>query len=1578
MRRRLRSVARTTGRVARAVVAALALLVGGGVLFLHTPWGGETLRRLAVGQIDGAIAGRVAIQRLRFGTNRLRLGGIELRDPEGELVARVRELDVDFSLRALVRRRIDLSRVSIVEPELRLRADGRGLNLTRALASRRSAAPTAPGGAGQGSRLAVEVGKLAIAGGVVDYRAAGGVEPRHARVEDLDIAAHASIRLDGSRIDGAIDGRARRVEPIAAPLGFHFGARVEDHARNQSDAKLRVALGDSAVEATARLDPGGGAAVHVDRLRAVPALLNALLPGLHVRAPIELTADLSRAGTIVDVRADVRAAGAHVHAQGSVDVAAHRARAVVVEGRDVDLGAVVGVLARSRLAFTLHADGGGPDLERLDGALSLAMPPGRLDGAAVGPLAVSVHAARGRIDVRPFALELPGLTIAGGAVSNRGRLDGTFQIHAADLALTARSLASAEGGAPLPVAGRGDVTLHIGGSPQALAIDARGRFAALAAAGQSARGLGFAVQVPDLQRPEIAQAELQSGSAVIGGRTYRDIHLILRSQRREISAGVAVAGGQTLALSLRGRWTRERRAAVIESFSLASGGARWTQQGPLRLGYGAGRATVEGLDLRAGAQRIRADVDAREQKVSARVDVDRLDLAALPRPLLPASIPALEGLLDLHADLSGTRRRPELAARVELTHGRVGRYRGLALALDGRYDGDRARATIAASGLGASVNGKIDVPARWPVRDRGAPVVADLQIQAADVAKVLTAAETTGAVTVEPSTPDGQPVSGPSPGVPPLGGRFAATLHIAGTAGDPTLALHAETSGLRVRRQAMGEIAADIRAGGESPSRASLRFGGGSPAGAVKGRELAVGTVDVETPLSLRTLARGSWPPHRDWLATPVTVRANLNQIALGELAALARRPGALAGTAAVRIDLRGSARAPAGALNLVVLGAHGRRFPETDLRLDAALGARDVRIAAQVARKQRLLAWANVVAGIPAARLGDRAALVDAPLSVRAGAGPVDLRQTPLDGLATTNDGTKAGNAGGAGALHARALVDLAIDGTLRRPTVRANAQLRALRDSTQAGAIQALLTYADRRAALDAQLTSAVGGSARVRGNATLDLGYPAIARGIDAGNAPVDALVEANALDVTWMSGLISPIRRLGGRLTVSARGHGTLGAFSSSPSSPLSVSGRLEWTDGVLALVGYGGYRGIHLVAHGDQHAIFLDGLDARGREGQAHLSGALNLGRDGQQLQLTAKVNRFPIYSQGQLLALLSIDASSKAAIAHRRVDGSVKIGELHAEVADQPKKLQPLDRPNDIVLVADGQPIDRHEAAKLKRLRAGGASGAAGAAPVEPETAPAFTARIAVDAPRNLWLKSNDAELEVGLTRGFYVELGEEVGVFGEVSLGRGHVDLLGRRLELQNGSSARFVGPPAVPIIDVSAKFVDDKDNLTVLLRAQGPLDKLKMDISAPDHPGLTQTQLYTVLVVGHLQSGGDSGGGAATAVSSSALSAEAGSLVAGVLASQLQKVLSKRLPLDVLSIQTGDGLTGSKLEAGKYVSRDIYVGYVGRAGANPALLQNRNAVHLEYQISQRWSFDAEYGDAGTGTADLMWTKRY
>ena len=54
------------------------------------------------------------------------------------------------------------------------------------------------------------------------------------------------------------------------------------------------------------------------------------------------------------------------------------------------------------------------------------------------------------------------------------------------------------------------------------------------------------------------------------------------------------------------------------------------------------------------------------------------------------------------------------------------------------------------------------------------------------------------------------------------------------------------------------------------------------------------------------------------------------------------------------------------------------------------------------------------------------------------------------------------------------------------------------------------------------------------------------------------------------------------------------------------------------------------------------------------------------------------------------------------------------------------------------------------------------------------------------------------------------------------------------------------------------------------------------------------------------------------------------------------------------------------------------LYVGYVGRVGADPALYKHHNAVHVEYQLSSRWSLDGEYGDVGTGSADLMWKRSY
>jgi translocation and assembly module TamB len=243
---------------------------------------------------------------------------------------------------------------------------------------------------------------------------------------------------------------------------------------------------------------------------------------------------------------------------------------------------------------------------------------------------------------------------------------------------------------------------------------------------------------------------------------------------------------------------------------------------------------------------------------------------------------------------------------------------------------------------------------------------------------------------------------------------------------------------------------------------------------------------------------------------------------------------------------------------------------------------------------------------------------------------------------------------------------------------------------------------------------------------------------------------------------------------------------------------------------------------------------------------------------------------------------------------------------------------------------------------------------------------------VRVNAPRQLWVTGKDAYMELGLGPDFRVSMTDDTRIYGQVMVRRGRINVFGRRFDLKDDSSLQWSGPPDLPELDVTAQHRNEAENVTVLLTAKGPLDKLTVAVRSPNRPELNESQLYTLLITGHLQLGGGASG-------SSSPSSQAASLLGGLLASQLQKTLSNKLPVDVFTIDAGGaGLTGTLLEAGRYVTDKLYVGYIGRVGADPRRNQNRNAVHVEYQLTKRWVIDGEYGDLGTGTADLMWKKNY
>lgn len=1478
-------------------LAAAALIVGGSLTLLRTSWGGDVARRIGLRVANQQLAGRLEARRLRFDGDHVRLDDVVLRDPRGgAVVARVRRLDVSFRPFALLRRHVDLSRVVLVGPELNLVLDPDGTNLARALTARAPAPPSsgAPGAPPAPSRLVLAVGDLDLVDGTFDLRTPGapaGAPLRHLRAENVDARVAGKLAVAGWRFEGRVSVTARALAPKAAPLSLEVNAKGEGDRRTGA---VKLTLGGGVLDATAETHRAANgafaASARLRRLHVPHGLVRAVLPEVPLAAPVDATGVVALVGEALRAEAHVVAGGGTIDAKGVLDVAQARVRELAIDGHDLDLGRVVAGLPRSSLPFQLRAHG---SLAPARGELSFSTPGGLLGGYSLGPVRLRAGVVRGGFELTELRAALPGADVTASGWARAGEVELRARLTASDLAKTGRALGPAV--APLGLGGRGRFELGAKGSLERPTFSARGRFDALKVRG-------------------ISTGSLALSASLLGQRLTIDARM---------------TAPQPLSLHVESRVALARGAVSLDALELASPEARWRLAAPARIVVGPGALEVAGFDLRSGAQALRVDVAAgRSGRIDARLDVAALDLARLPKLVQPRGR-ELGGRLDLTARVTGTRRRPSLAARLSLANARVGAVRDLALSLELQATRARAVGTFSARGLTTSARGRFDVPATWPMRGARGPLEVDLDLAPTDLAEVSRLLRLPG---------------------PSLGGRLALSLRVTGTPADPAARLEVTTKDLVVAGTPLGAPRLSVEGARDAPSR--LRVD-------VRSDRLAplAGSLTLETPATLGWFLRGK-PSLEALLRTSFSARGDVHGIPLALAAQVVNVGGEVRGTAALRFDVTGTARAPRGAVNVSVSGATGEAFPPTDGRLDVALGERDTRVAARLARQgqPRPLAAVSAVWGTSLARLWDRGveAAAEAPLDAWIYAGPVDVKHATY----------LPREVGPPQDLHARARLTAHLTGTLSRPVAEATAAVSRARVGAQdVGHAVVQLRYADAQARLTADATSDGGGTLRLQAGAHVDLGWPRGIAALDPPNLPVDATLAARAFDLAWLSGLVDAVRLVDGKLEGSARVGGTLAA-------PV-FAGRLEWKDGAVAITEIGEYRDVHLALSASQGRFSIEDLRASSRGGTAHLTGQATRTPQGH-LDVSAKadLSRFPIHGQGDVLGTLSTRLALRADVSKRGAKGRLKIEEAKGELGEiRRKDVQSLERPDDVVLVSRGRPVNQAEARRLMELaaaRAGG--GATTSAPAEA----AWTAEAEIVAPRNVWVRGEEAQLELGLSPGFKVETGAATRVFGSVLVRRGTVDVLGRRFTLQKDSRVTFDGAPDQPSLDVVARHVNERSKVTVVVSLRGTPADLRVDVSSPDRPDLNQTQLYGLLVTGQL----DVGERAATG--SSGLSSEAASLVGGLLASSLQKTLRKRLPLDVLTIQAGTGLAGSRLEAGTYIGSRLYVGYVGRVGSDPILLQNRNAVRVEYQFTSRWSLDAEYGDVGTGTADVVWNKHY
>lgn len=1525
--RRRRRWLRWVLRALLGLLLLVVLLVIGVLVYVQTPGGSARALAFGLRAANEALAGKLMAGRLEIRGGHVVLRDVTLETPEGERVAHVDLLEIRARLLPLIHKTVHLSVVRIEHPELWLTADDEGMNLTRAIAARNPKPPEPSSGP---LPFTFVVDAFSLDQGAVRLVQGQGEEARRVALGGLGLRAGGRYAGPTGAFDGHLDGRASVSGMLEGPLQLSVRGKGDAKAL---DAAVDLGLAGLVLKASGTRK-GSSLQARLERLVVPPAVGRALTPAWTPSVPVELSGEGGLEGEAARADLKGRAGSAQLALQAQGDVKASRVDRGHVELTHVNLAQLLADGPVSDLALTADVRGGGKSLETLTGAVDLSMPPSQVRKATVGPVDLHATADRGTYDLRQLRAVLPGLRVTGSGKGTTKDIRASVDADATDLALLGRTFGSLSASRFPPLSGSGKLHLEATGPLRHPGVGVEGTFPSLRVSDTRARALKVSVHLEDVNRILDANAQVSAQELRLGDRVLKPVDLTLLTRGRALDLHAGIGGTLPLELHLGGTSDEDRRGLQMETFTLSYPETSWKLEAPSHLRFAANDLSLEPFRLLAddATQAIRLGGWKRGNRVDASVGLQALDLGKLPRALVPPKI-ALAGRLSLDARAQGQVSDPSLEATVDANDVTVGKVQHLFLKGNASWVSRRAKAQLQGRGLGTELSADVDLPVDALRRRRHEPVKAKVTVPTFDLAQVICTATRMKLVT---RGCDGDRAE--------VTGSAELSVDLSGHADAPVLNAAVRTHAVKYRQLPPTDLELQV----DGPEKGNLSV-------SLKGKALQ-GNIDVQASVG-RTLARlvSEARPAETLKGAPLQVKARIAGLQLKPLHESGLVPRDVAGAVGLDADLAGTVSAPTGE---VKLQGHQLQTPPMDpTEVTVDLKAEKTIVAMVEAHDGRGdLANVTLDVGASPANLQARTSFDDVPVKLDGKFGPLDLSRLPI----VVGEGRLA--------RRLRGTVDATVQGrgSLQAPTLVAEARTQQLgAGQTALGKAELKLDYHQARAQLTAALASMNGGAMNVDARADLDVSFPAIRRGLKPTSAPFEATVTARKFDLAFLTGFNTNLRKVAGTLDIDARATGTAAAPQG--------QGKVEWKNGVLGLSGFGEYQRIHLLANASNDRVSLDDLEAHTESGTLKLTG---LGtRDGPlwTLKANGETTDFPIFTEDQLVATLTLrtNLDGTARKGHIQID-KIHIPEAHVTLPTQSRRdLQSLSRPDDIILLKNGKPLDPKRARRLLAQDREAEAALGGSGVLEEEKQPTKIVLV-LDATKNLWVKGNDLNVEVGLSPDFRVEMGEETDLFGEVRIIRGRLDVLGRRFDFQKNSVVRFTGPPTEPGLNVTAVYNNVKAGVKVSMHVQGQAGDIQLVPTS--EPPLTESEIYTLLATGRTNLKRGSGG-------SEIGSAQAVSVLGSLAASQLKTAVSDKVGLDVLSIEAGDEgqlLQGASLEAGKYLTDDLYLGYAGKVGADPTKYENANAVRLEYQFLPRWSFEATYGDAKSGSADVVWTRDY
>jgi translocation and assembly module TamB len=1505
---------RLLGLAALGAVAAAGVLLSAAAAFTASPFGRPMVAGLVVRQLDGLLAGTLALGGIELQLTGVELRDLEVRDPAGRQVLRVRRGLVSLDLRRLHRREIGLS-AELDGPAVLLEElpDG-GVGLARAFSPARPAAPRLEGASASPGRLAwtIHLPRLTVREGEVLWLGAGG----ETRLEAAALEAGGAGSYGPRGGDAQLAVRAAVSAPSRGPLSLEVAASLDGD--RLSVPLARASLGATALEALGELDLRG----HAGRVALVrlglardqaEALAPRAAPGGDLAATGYAEADGERATAFLEVRPD---GGGTAAGQARLAAAARglppAALGFDVAVQELDPSRLVAAAPAGRISLSARGAAAGTGLADARGRLDLRVAASRLGAGSFGPLELRAAASGGRVEVGRLEARLPGLAVSGaGEWRDRGPVSGRITLDAADLARFTGNLAALGGPALPAVQGRVRAEASLSGTGAAPMLRGAVEAPRLALGESRVEDLGLEAEVAGPLASARLRVDGRAGRLAVAGLELRAVSIdgTLAGDEASLELLGTLPTGEGDALSIRsaGRLSKDRRTATVRELALAWPGARYQLAGPAELALEG--PSVDWLELADGERRLSAGGGfGARGALDARLSVIALDLARLPRGLLP---PDVAGELTLEATARGTAARPEVEAHLVLAGGAVAGLDGLSLHGTARWD-PRTRRLAAEAALGRGAGGTVEAAADLPLplgRARGAE---PLSLRVAAAGWPIEALRRAAGIEA------------------PLSGTAGAWAELSGTVAAPTLAASAAVEDGRAGD--LGPFSAEATL--EAPAataRASLAVGHA-------GARLLSAT--AEAPLDVAGLLVRPVEAVRALASAPLHAAVDVPGADLGAFAGRGGLPDGLAGTLVASAALAGTATAPRGTAELSVTDVALAGYRGLAAAATAVLGPDRTELTGRVAVGGDEALHLQASLGAPVEALASRAALGRAPLQLEARVPPLALAQAAGPALPL------------AGTVAAR----LAAGGSLAAPEISLEADGQGLAlDGRALGDLQASAGYSAGSARAEVAVRAAAGGTlqaaATLEGRLGLDADAAALAR------APLRARLTANQLDLGALPAVLpGVIRSASGPLDAELTAAGPLEA-------PVP-RGTVRLRDARVAISEYGAWTEIDLEVSADGRALRVERFAAR--RGKGRIRGELSaqdLGTEAAPFSGRLVMEKLTVMRAGMDVVTLDLTAELAGTLRPSLVDATLTIpGGTVRLPKKAPRALQDLEERPDVVVERPGE-LPRAAA------RAG--------PPFEVRLRLVAPGKLFVkgDSPRiDVELKADStwrwaggellAEGPVELVRGTFEPIGGRIFVvdrgrvqFTGAAYGKGQLEAVARWESLQ---------------ADVTVTVGGTVEKPSIALTSDPPLDEAS--IVALIATGRTELRAGTS-EIGSLSSGSEVGAVDSTGGGASSLDTkELGMAAAGAVTTMLfNDLLSDKVPVDSIAVDSTQVRAGKYLPGGKF-----FVQYIRRFEADPEKNENSDEVRVEYQITPSWTFESRYGNAMTGGASLIWSRDY